>query len=182
MSDQARIRQLLIVEDDQALSDTLALEFEDLGYQVSQMNSVAQLSSEQEAKFDAALVDLKLKSESGLTVVDQLHRRDPKCKIVVLTGYGSIATAVKAIKLGASNYLTKPASVAKIEAALNANASHNESSMQAPDSKPTLARQEREYIESVLAECDGNISKAAKVLGLHRQSLQRKLRKFSCGL
>ena len=127
-----------------------------------------------------ALVDLKLKSESGLIVVEELHRRYPSCRIVILTGYGSIATAVKAITLGAANYLTKPASVAKIEAAFRGSCSDD--GLHIPEIKPTLARQEREYIESILTECQGNISMAAKVLGLHRQSLQRKLRKFTIGL
>lgn len=180
MNPVATSQHLLIVEDDQALSDTLTLEFSDRGYQVSQISSLAHLAFPESVRFDAALVDLKLKSESGLAIVEELHRRYHGCRIVILTGYGSIATAVKAIKLGAANYLTKPASVAKIAAALSPNSGDEQIPLL--ETKPTLARQEREYIESVLTECDGNISMAAKVLGLHRQSLQRKLRKFAIGL
>jgi two-component system response regulator RegA len=117
------VKHLLIVEDDQGLSNTLALEFADRGYQVSQISSATELSFPETVVFDAALVDLKLKSESGLVIVEKLHRLYKDCRIVILTGYGSIATAVKAVKLGATNYLTKPASAAQIEAALSAHCS-----------------------------------------------------------
>jgi two-component system response regulator RegA len=112
-------------------------------------------------------------------VVEEITQRSPKCRVVILTGYGSIATAVKAIRVGAIDYLTKPATVCAIERALKGNGSVSTAVIQPSDStKPSLARQEREYIENILADCNGNVTKAAEQLGIHRQSLQRKLRKY----
>ena len=98
--------------------------------------------------------------------------------MVVLTGHGSIATAVQATKLGAVNYLTKPVDVETIERALRSDPDDDEA-IPIPEQYQSLARHEREYIEFVLAECEGNISRAARRLGIHRQSLQRKLRKYT---
>ncbi len=97
---------------------------------------------------------------------------------MVLTGYGSIATAVKATKLGAVGYLMKPTDVDQVERALF-EIEDEEGEVPIPDEFQSLYRHEREYIEFVLAECEGNISQAARRLGLHRQSLQRKLRKYT---
>ena len=107
------------------------------------------------------------------------HPLVPRRGIVVLTGYGSIATAVKATKLGAVGYLMKPTDVDQVERALNEVEDDEDSELPIPDEFQSLYRHEREYIEYVLAECEGNISQAARRLGLHRQSLQRKLRKYT---
>ena len=102
--------------------------------------------------------------------------RLPGIRTVVLTGYGSIATAIEAIKIGAVHYLTKPSDPDLIEDAFEKIT--GDPTVPLPDSPPSLARHEREYIEYVLAGTGGNISEAARRLGLHRQSLQRKLRKY----
>jgi two-component system response regulator RegA len=161
---------LLIVEDDQRLRDSIAIEFTDKGYAVSTADSLKNI----EAKiYEYAIVDMRLNGTSGLNVVEHLKLISPNCRIVILTGYGSISTAVEAIKLGAINYLTKPADIDKIEQALLGHNVEN-----AKQEQPiTLSQQEHEYIEYVLTQNDGNITKTAKALGLHRQSLQRKLKK-----
>ena len=123
-----------------------------------------------------AVVDLRLRSDSGLDAINLIKENSPHARIVVLTGYGSIATAVQATKLGATQYLTKPIEIDELERAL---LSDDEVSTSIPEQFQSLDRHEREYIEWVLAQCDGNISQAARRLGLHRQSLQRKLRKFT---
>jgi two-component system response regulator RegA len=113
---------------------------------------------------------------SGLDLVRHLHEMDPSTKIVVLTGYGSIATALDAMRLGATHYLPKPADVNGILAAFQ----RDQSPLEQPTEEyraPTLARAEWEHINRVLSDCGGNISEAARRLGLHRRSLQRKLQK-----
>ena len=124
---------------------------------------------------EIALVDMRMPGGmSGLDVVKELAERHPEMQIVVLTGYGSIATAVEAVRLGAINYLQKPLDTEQILAAFekDADAAHN-----APDT-PSLARVEWVHIQRVLTDCEGNISLAARRLGLHRRSLQRKLGKL----
>ena len=110
--------------------------------------------------------------------IQEIKAQNPDAHIVVLTGYGSIATAVQATKLGAAHYLTKPVDIDEVERALR-NEEYANEEVPIPTEFQSLYRHEREYIEFVLAECDGNISKAARRLGLHRQSLQRKLRKYT---
>jgi two-component system response regulator RegA len=168
-------KRLLIAEDDRSFRDTLAVEFRERHYEVTSVGSVSEFENQACKRFDLAVIDLKLGPESGLTLLERLLDESPKVRAVVLTGYGSIATAVKAVKLGAANYLAKPASIEQIESALLDQQSDSE-----PEdfNVPSLARHEREYIEYVLERCQGNISKAAKELGIHRQSLQRKLRKY----
>jgi two-component system response regulator RegA len=111
-----------------------------------------------------------------LEVLKELKELLPECRAVVLTGYGSIATAVEAVKLGAAHYLTKPVDPDAIVKAFEAT--EGDPTVTVSMSPPSLARHEREYIEYVLAATGGNISEAARRLGLHRQSLQRKLRKY----
>ena len=126
-----------------------------------------------------ALVDLRLGTRSGLEVVRGLADLDAATAIVVLTGYGSIATALEAVRLGATHYLTKPADVDDVLAAFARGAGGPVvASDAAPDSTPTLARVEWEHINRVLSDCGGNVSQAARILGIHRRSLQRKLAKY----
>lgn len=110
-----------------------------------------------------------------MDVVKELSTRHPEMQIVVLTGYGSIATAVEAVRLGAINYLQKPLDTEQILAAFEKEGDGG--AQNAPDT-PSLARVEWEHIQRVLADCEGNISLAARRLGLHRRSLQRKLSKL----
>jgi two-component system response regulator RegA len=171
-------RSLLIVEDNDRFAETLASEFRDRGYQVQRALDLSSIAAIKELKVQYAVVDLRLGADSGLDAIQAILNRCPDAKIVVLTGYGSIATAVKATKIGAIGYLMKPADVDQVERALHGEESE-EDEISIPSEFQSLYRHEREYIEFVLAECDGNISQAARRLGLHRQSLQRKLRKYT---
>ncbi len=171
-------RSLLIVEDNDRFAETLASEFRDRGYAVQRASGLSSIAAIKNFDIQFAVVDLRLGADSGLDAIQAILGRSPKAKIVVLTGYGSIATAVKATKLGAVGYLMKPADVDQVERALNGEAMDDDK-IPIPSEFQSLYRHEREYIEFVLAECNGNISQAARRLGLHRQSLQRKLRKYT---
>ena len=168
---------LLIVEDNSRFADTLATELRDRGYEVENLDSLAAVRQSDTSKFRYAIIDLRLRQDSGLDVIREIRSQSEDTRIVVLTGYGSIATAVQATKLGAAHYLTKPVDVDEIERALHKDDSEDD--VPIPDEFQSLYRHEREYIEFVLSECGGNISQAARRLGLHRQSLQRKLRKYT---
>lgn len=170
-------RSLLLVDDNERFAETLATEFRDRGYDVTWLDSLGAVRDLRTFGFDYAVVDLRIRQDSGLDVIAVLKERSPETVIVVLTGYGSIATAVRATKLGATSYLTKPVDVDQLERALMGE--EEEEEIPIPDQFQSLYRHEREYIEFVLAECEGNISQAARRLGLHRQSLQRKLRKYT---
>ncbi len=168
--------RLLIVEDDAVLARTLARSFEKRAYAVEVLNGPDGLS-ETATRFRPthAIVDLRLGGASGLTVVKQLHDLDPATRTVVLTGFASIATAVEAIKLGAANYLTKPANTDDIEAAFERLEGDAEVDLVArPTSIKTL---EWEHIHQTLVDTGFNISEAARRLGLHRRTLTRKLDK-----
>lgn len=123
---------------------------------------------------EAAIIDLRMPGMSGLELVTELASRVPGIQMVVLTGYGSIATAVEAVRRGAINYLTKPLDTDQILAAFEREAEP----AAVPASTPSLARVEWEHIQRILHDCNGNISLAARTLGLHRRSLQRKLGKL----
>ena len=176
--DEQDTPKLLIVEDDQRFAETLATEFRDRGYEVVWVEDLAALARVDASRFGFAVIDLRLRRDSGLEAVTIIRERSPDARIVMLTGYGSIATAVQATKNGAINYLTKPVDMDELEHSLLGNAVID-SDAPIPEKFQSLDRHEREYIEYVLHECDGNISQAARRLGLHRQSLQRKLRKFT---
>ena len=113
--------------------------------------------------------------ESGLDVVRGLRHLDSTISIIMLTGYGSIATALEAVKCGANHYLSKPVDVDQILAAYDALGTEPSPEARPPATVPSLARVEWEHIQRVLTDCGGNVSQAAKLLGLHRRSLQRKL-------
>ncbi len=168
---------LLILDDDERFAEALALEFRERGWRVDRVGDLEALRALPEFAYEYASVDLRLRHQSGLDAIPIILERSKLTRIVVLTGYGSIATAVQAVKLGALDYLTKPV---QMDDLLNAFRGEG---LAPGDGKgadtQSLARREREYVEWVLAECDGNISRAARRLGLHRQSLQRKLRKFT---
>jgi len=165
-------KSLLILEDDLRLARSLSREFEDHGYEVSIAESIRAIPNQ---GFAYAVVDLRLGGEFGLDAIEKIKHHSPACRIVVLSGYGSITTAVEAVKRGAIDYITKPAGFDLIEAALLGKRTKPE-----PDFKaPSLSQMEHEYIDFILTKNQGNISKAAKSLGLHRQSLQRKLKKYT---
>jgi two-component system response regulator RegA len=169
--------RLLIVDDDEAFRESMALEFGDRGYQVvTAADHRTALGMAAVHRPDFAVVDLRLEVDRGLEVLKDLLDRLPGVRAVVLTGYGSIATAIEAIKIGAVHYLTKPADPDALEEAFTRT--EGDPTIDVPEHPPSLAKHEREYIEYVLAGASGNISEAARRLGLHRQSLQRKLRKY----
>ena len=173
-------RHLLIVEDDATFARTLQRSFERRGYTVQVAAGPGELDARL-AGFSPgyAVVDLKLGTASGLTCVERLHAHDPAMLIVVLTGFASIATAVEAIKLGATNYLTKPANTDDIEAAFAKVDGDAEVDLAAaPTSIKTL---EWEHIHQTLADSEFNISEAARRLGMHRRTLARKLDKRHMG-
>jgi two-component system, response regulator RegA len=122
---------------------------------------------------ERAVVDLRMPDANGLDVVSELMTIDPHIQIIVLTGYGSIATAVEAVRRGAHDYLTKPVDVDQILQTFD-----KEGGGQVPESTPSLARVEWEHIQRILSDCGNNISEAARRLGIHRRSLQRKLQKY----
>lgn len=167
---------LLIVEDDASFARTLQRSFERRGYQVAlarDLPAVEALLATTSPQY--AVVDLKLEHGSGLRCVQRLHAHDPAMRIVVLTGFASISTAVEAIKLGACHYLAKPSSTDDIEAAFRKAAGDTEVALaERPTSIKTL---EWERIHQTLIETDFNISETARRLGMHRRTLARKLEK-----
>lgn len=167
-------RTLLVVDDDEALRQRMVRAFAERGLTVTGAGNYDEAVSAAERDTpELAIVDMKLPGRSGLEVVRRLKELDTTTTIVVLTGYGSIATAVESVRLGATTYLTKPADADQILSALEGTGS----SAGAAATTPTLARVEWEHIQRVLADCDGNVSLAARRLGIHRRSLQRKLAK-----
>lgn len=166
-------RTLLIVDDDLTFRTRLVQAFRTRGLEVTGVGGYGDaLAAARGESPELALVDLRLPGESGLEVVKALKAIDTTTSIVVFTGYGSIATAVESMRFGATSYLTKPVDADQIQAAFDGPAPAG-----SPPSVQTLARVEWEHIQRVLADCDGNVSLAARLLGIHRRSLQRKLAK-----
>jgi two-component system, response regulator RegA len=166
-------RSVLVVDDDDVFRSRLGKAFQDRGFEVRLARGATEavrLAHHDSPEY--AVVDLRMPDASGLEVVRELHAIDPASVIVMLTGYGSIATAVEAVRLGAVHYLSKPVDIDQILLAFE-----GKSTQEAGTGVPSLARVEWEHIQRVLNDCDGNISQAARLLGLHRRSLQRKLSK-----
>ncbi|MEM1414938.1 MAG: response regulator transcription factor [Myxococcota bacterium] len=178
MSEAVTSGTLLLVDDDEVFRERLARAFRDRGLEVWTAEGPERaLALVREEAPEHALVDLRMPGGSGLDLVPALLALEPHMRIVVLTGYGSIATALEAVRRGALHYLTKPADADEVLAAF----------ARAPDAPfataedvqtPSLSRVEWEHIQRVLTDCEGNISEAARRLGLHRRSLQRKLTKY----
>lgn len=170
---------LLLVEDDEVFRQRLAKTLETKGFAVVQASDVsAGHSCIDSNSFNFAVVDLRLPDGSGLEIVRRLGEKSPEVRTIVLTGFGSIASALEAVRLGAFDYLAKPAGVEQICKALLIDNVHEASVNPHANEVPSLARVEWEHINRVLSEVGGNISKAARLLGIHRRSLQRKLSKF----
>ena len=157
----AQYSSIMLVDDSTILRDRLAEAFQERGYRV-----------------ELAVVDLRMPGRPGLTLISDLKEINPDVLVLILSGFGSISTAIDAIKLGAVNFLPKPADVDDILSAFKRGGA--EVDMPETDEEipvPTLAQAEWEHIHRVLADCSNNISEAARRLGIHRRSLQRKLRK-----
>ncbi len=189
MSDQPR--RIVVCDDDVAFRRRLVRALRDRGKEVYEAEHAEHgLEVCMEYKPDGLLVDLRMPGEGGLWLVEQLcHLRNtddrsssrdsqqpaiaPECRIVVLTGFGSITTALDAVRRGALNYITKPATVDQILHAFSPESTDTPRQV----AMPSLAEVEAEYVQRVLNECEGNVSQSAKILGVHRRSLQRKLRR-----
>ncbi len=170
---------ILLVDDDEMFRSRLARAFEKRGYSVKQAadyDEALEVINTHKPAF--AVIDLKMPGKSGLEVLKDGLAALPDLQAIVLTGYGSIATATEAIKIGALNYLPKPCEVDDILKALGQDTKGIEETEEKDFAPPTLARAEWEHIQRVLADCDGNVSMAAQRLGLHRRTLQRKLYKY----
>ncbi len=167
----------LLVDDDAAFSAVLARVLQRRGEQAfTASNGNEAIVQLQNKKIDRVVLDLKLEQESGLAILQQLLTQQPALEIVILTGYSSISTAVEAIKLGATNYLCKPAGMEEIIAAFEVRTG-GAAEVPLEDSPPSVNRLEWEHIQKVLNHHEGNISATAKTLGMHRRTLQRKLQK-----
>lgn len=173
MSDSAA---LLVVDDDAAFREVLARALRRRGNQVTLAASVDEaLAVFAENDFDAAIVDLRMPESSGLQLIAQLRSQDPEIRILMLTGFASIATAVEAMKLGATHYLPKPADADEVLAALFGETGPTQTSI--PEQPLSVERLEWEHIQKVLQDNEGNISATARALNMHRRTLQRKLSK-----
>lgn len=165
----------LLVDDDALFLRTLQRALLKRGIQaVTAEDTAAALEAAKAAPLDFALVDLKIGKESGLRLIGPLKEIRREMRVVMMTGYASVATAVEAIKAGADDYLLKPVSV---EAILRVLTDMAEPAPEEDDSMIPLGRLEWEHIQQALRATDGNISAAARMLGVHRRSLQRKLAK-----
>ena len=175
----------LVVDDDEVFRTRLVRALVTRGFEAQgAADHASALALARADSPEFAVVDLRLPDRSGLDVVRDLKAHDETTAILVLTGYGSIATAIESLRLGAIHYLSKPVDVDQILAPFGINVDDTASAapVTADDGPtfevPTLARVEWEHIHRVLTDCNGNISQAARLLGLHRRSLQRKLSKF----
>lgn len=168
-------RSILVVDDDATFRARLGRALSDRGLAVTAAGSYDEAMTQARTETpELALVDLRLPGRSGLDVVRGLKELDDTTNVVVLTGYGSIATAVESVRLGATTYLTKPVDADQILAAFDEGLTNARGAV---SPTPSLARVEWEHIQRVLNDCDGNISQAARRLKIHRRSLQRKLAK-----
>lgn len=178
MTDPVPLR-VLIIDDDSVFRQRLALSFERRGWVTACAGTAAEARHyARSTPVELAIIDLRLGADAGLDLVPTLRELLPEAFLLILTGYGSIATALQAIRLGADHYLTKPSDADQILAAYTSIQQEGTPPEAAGTGVPSLARVEWEHIQMVLAECQGNITHAARLLGLHRRSLQRKLSKY----
>jgi len=168
--------RLLLVDDDAVFVEILARAMVKRGFEVETARAFQDaLVAIARGRHDFAVVDLKMPGGSGLALVERLKQRNPQVRIVVLTGFASVATAVEAIKLGAIHYLPKPADADEIVAAFGRE--QGDSSAQVSSQPLSVGRLEWEHIQKILSENTGNVSATARALNMHRRTLQRKLGK-----
>lgn len=178
-----KLPKILVVDDDQIFRTRLVRALNQRGYETHQASNVEEaIVLTRRVSPQRAIVDMRMPTTSGastntvgLDLISELARIDPDIDILVLTGYGSIATAVEAVRRGARDYLTKPVDTDQILAAFERD---NDAGSEINETTPSLARVEWEHIQRILSDCGGNISQAARKLGIHRRSLQRKLGKL----
>jgi two-component system response regulator RegA len=169
---------LLLVDDDEFLRERLARALTARGLEVrTAANADEAISTLAEWKPKLAVLDLKMPGRTGLELLREVKQLSPAIQVVLLTGYGSIANAVEALRGGAVGYITKPADADQILEAFRKGAPEQAASDSAIISAPSLAEAEWNHIQQVLADCDGNVTRAAEQLQIPRRSLQRKLKK-----
>ncbi len=167
--------RLLVVDDDDPHRSRLCRALRERGLDVREARSAAEATRVAESfRPERAVLDLRMEDRSGLELLTDLRREHPGLACVVLTGYGSIATALEAVRRGAANYLTKPADTDEILRAFESSPAEDGPG-EADAGVPSLQRVEWEHIQRVLTACGGNVSRSARLLGLHRRTLQRKL-------
>ena len=169
---------ILLVDDDHVFRGRLTKALERRGFEVrGASDAIAARAALSSGRINWALLDLNMPGEGGLSLLKSIRANHPEIEAVVLTGYGSIATALEAVRLGAKDYLTKPAALEQI---LNGfGLADGETGRAATGGEvPSLSQVEWDHIQRVLHDCDGNVTQAAKLLGMHRRSLQRKLQKL----
>ena len=171
---------ILVVDDDATFRTRLVRALSSRGFETHEAGDVdSAIARAKEHKPARAIVDLRMPGKSGLDLITALMEIDESIQILVLTGYGSIATAVEAVRRGAIDYLNKPVDTEQILAVFDReSATSTATATDVTEAKPSLARVEWEHIQRVLSDCGGNISEAARQLGIHRRSLQRKLSKL----
>jgi len=169
---------VLVVDDDEIFRNRLCRAFRDRACEAHEAHTAQQtLELARNVSPDLVLLDLKMPGLSGLDLIQDIKKQDSTIAVIILTGYGSIPTAMQALKLGADHYLAKPADADQILDAYH-QLDADSAAKHTPTTVPSLARVEWEHIQRVLSDCDGNITQAAKLLGIHRRSLQRKLSKY----
>jgi len=167
---------LLLVDDDPTFCGFLAQALSKRGFEVHAATDVMSgIKVAETVEPEYAVIDLRIGQESGLVLVKRLHELDANTRIVMLTGFASIATAVEAIKLGAVHYLAKPADTDEIVAALHKD--QGDELVEIKEKPLSVRRLEWEHLQKIIVEHGGNISAAARALGMHRRTLQRKLEK-----
>ena len=175
LSPAAAEGRLLIVDDDKAFLQRLARAMEKRGFLTDTAESVAEARAKVEvAAPDFAVVDMRLEDGNGLDVIEIIRTRRPEARAIILTGYGNIATAVTAVKLGAIDYLSKPADADEIHAALTRQGAER---AEPPENPMSADRVRWEHIQRIYELCDRNVSETARRLNMHRRTLQRILAK-----
>lgn len=181
MNEHEDRQSILIVDDDEVLQKRLVRAFADRGFEARGAGNFDEAVRLAEADPpELCVVDLRMPGRGGLELLTELKRIEPHTEVVVLTGYGSIATAIDAVRLGAVYFLPKPADADDILAAFDRGRAPP-STDSGEVAAPSLARAEWEHIQRILTDTGGNISETARRLGIHRRSLQRKLQKLPPG-
>ena len=169
--------KLLILDDDEILLRRLSKSMESFGFEVTAVSSIEEAEEIiEKIIFDNAVLDLKLADGSGLSIVKKLSSSNPKCRAIMLTGFGNIATAVAAMKVGAIDYLPKPASAEQIK---NALVDYEKPLPPPPDDPMSADRVRWEHIQRIFEQCNRNVSETARRLKMHRRTLQRILAKHA---
>lgn len=178
MSETGRYNELMLAEDDAVFAGVMARALRVRGFKVTiAADAAAAIRVARTIRPSYVVVDLKLGEDSGLALIRVLRAKFPSMRVLLLTGYASIATAVEAIKRGADDYLAKPVDADAVVRALLEDDAKDDSPAGLPETPLPLRRLEWEHIHRTLQECGGNISETARRLGMHRRTLQRKLAK-----